>query len=185
MKDHLSVSQASACDEVIELKITGNTKPSKEFRKVRSLSSTGKKGGGYIWPEWIQQLVLEMLVNGTPPSAIRPNIVSQVSLISPDIVIHSLPSARYIRQCRTVLRIIGETLTVYRLAKANTWQQLFTDGTSRRQVALQILIISITENNELRPLILSSAIILEGESSEQQQSAILDMIIRRGQRLQR
>ena len=59
-----------------------------------------------------------------------------------------------------MLRIIGETLTAYRLAKANAWQQLFTDGTSRRQVALQNLIISITENNELRPLILSSAIIL-------------------------
>ena len=55
-------------------------------------------------------------------------------------------------------------------------QQLFTDRTSRRKVALQNLIISITEDDELRPLVFSSAIILEGESSEQQQSTILDMI---------
>ena len=80
-----------------------------------------------------------------------------------------------------MLRIIGETLTAYRLAKASMWQLLFTDGTSRRQVALQNLIISITENYELRPLILSSAIILEGGSSEQQQNAILDDYKRRSE----
>ena len=125
-----------------------------------------------------------MLVNGTPPSAIRPNIVSQATLTTPDIVIHNLPSARYIRKCRTVLRIIGETLTAYRLAKASMWQQLFTDVTSRRQVAIQNLIISIIEDDDLMPLILSSAIILEGESSEQQQSDILDMMTRGGHRLQ-
>ena len=76
-------------------------------------------------------------------------------------------------------------MTAYRLANANNWQQLFIDGTSRRQVALQNLIISVTEDDELGPLVLSSAIILEGETSEQQHDVVLGMILRGGQRLQR
>ena len=41
------------------------------------------------------------------------------------------------------------------------------------------------ENDEIKPLILSSAIILEGETSEQQQAAIIQMITRGGDRLKR
>ena len=114
-----------------------------------------------------------MLVNGNPPSATAPNIVAHVALISPHVIIHELPRNSYIRNSRTVLCIIGETMTAYRLANANNWQQLFTHGTSRRQVALQNLIISVIEDDELRPLVFSSAITLEGETSEQQHDEFL------------
>ena len=71
----------------------------------------------------------------------------------------------------------------YRLAQANTWHQLFTADTSHRQISfhnLNIIIISIIkDDDELRPFILSSSIILEGESSQQKCDAILDMIQRR------
>ena len=83
----------------------------------------------------------------------------------PQTIIKGLPSERFVRSCRTNLRILGETLTSYRLAKANEWDQLFTDGTSRRQVAIQNLLITIKEDNEFKDLIVSSAIIIEGESS--------------------
>ena len=157
----------------------------REFKKVRHVIPGGKVNGGLTWPLWILQLILEMLVNGTPPSAIAKNIQSQAIITQPDIIVHDLPCERYVLNCCTNLRILGETLTAYRLAKADVWQQLFTDGTNRRQIALQNLIISIKEDDELRPLVLSSAIILEGESSEQQCNAILEVIQRSGDRLKR
>ena len=91
---------------------------------------------------------MEILVNGTPPSTITPNIASHVALTSPHITIYELPSISYARNFRTVLRIIDETITAYCLAKANKWQQLFTDGTSSRYIALQNLIISVTEDDK-------------------------------------
>ena len=78
------------------------------------------------------QLVLEMLVNGTPPESISPNITLQIALICPDVKIHNLPSISFIKECRIVFRSLGETLTSYRLAQAKKWEQLFIDGTSRR-----------------------------------------------------
>ena len=86
---------------------------------------------GKEWPLWILQLVLEQLVNGTPPSAISSNIASHASLATPGAIIHDLPGDSYIRQCRTILKIIGETLAAYRLGKQTDWAQLFSDGTSR------------------------------------------------------
>ena len=77
------------------------------------------------------QLVLEMLVNGTPSSAINANIQSHIAITSPIVKIVDLPCDKYIRECRTILRIVGETLTAYQLAKVEGWSQLFTDGTSR------------------------------------------------------
>ena len=38
-----------------------------------------------------------------------------------------------------MIQIIGKTLTAHRLASAEKWDQLFIDGTSRRQIALQNL----------------------------------------------
>ena len=56
---------------------------------------------------------------------------------------------------------------------------MFTGGISRRQIVLQNLIISIFDD-VCRPLVLSSDIVLEGESSEQQCKAIIDMIKKGG-----
>ena len=84
------------------------------------------------------QLILESIANGTPPSSIPANILSHLSIMNPDIEIKQVPSISYVRRCRTILRLVGETLASYRLAKAEDWGQLFTDGTSRRQSAIQI-----------------------------------------------
>ena len=76
------------------------------------------------------QLVLEILLNRTPPSTIAANIASQLALVNPGAKIESLHGECYIRKCRTILRIFGETITAYRLGKQEKWKQLFTDGTS-------------------------------------------------------
>ena len=131
------------------------------------------------------QLILEMLVNGTPPALISPNIDLKIALIRPDVEIRNLPSISFIKEYRTVLCILGEILTSYRLAQSKEWGQLFTNGTSRRQVVLRNLIVSVIDNDEIKPLILSSAIKLEGETSYQQQASILNMISKVGERLKR
>jgi hypothetical protein len=43
--------------------------------------------------------------------------------------------------------IIVQTLTTYRIAKADKWEQFFTDGTSQRQIAFQNLVVSIEEDD--------------------------------------
>ena len=85
-------------------------------------------------------------MNGTPPTAINSNIVTMIKTFSPTTTISELPSIWTIRRARTVLLVVVQTLATYRIAKADKWEQLFTDGTSRRQVAFQDLIISIEED---------------------------------------
>ena len=118
-------------DNVLELKeILDEVKNNKVSKAIRKVREEGKHGGSHTWPLWILQLVLEMLVNGTPPSAVTSNIASQIAIMNPHMKVLELPSLSYVRKCRTILRIIGETLASYRLAKAKDWQQLFTDETS-------------------------------------------------------
>ena len=63
------------------------------------------------------------------------------------------------------------------------WEQVFTDGTSRRQIALQNLVIGLLDDNVLKPLILSSSIISEDETSENQAKEILLKVKSCGERL--
>jgi hypothetical protein len=55
-----------------------------------------------------------------------------------------------------VLLVIVQTLATYWIAKADKWEQLFTDGTSRRQVAFQDVIL-IIEEDELFHLVFNIA----------------------------
>ena len=64
----------------------------------------------------------------------------------PTTTLYELPIIQTIHCARTVFLVIVQTLATYHTAKADQWEQLFTDGTSRRQVALQDLIISIEED---------------------------------------
>jgi hypothetical protein len=86
------------------------------YKKVRVDSL--KPGGSVHWPLWMVQLTMEQLVHGTPPAAIIPNIASQAMITTPGVEIESLPKIRWVQNCRSALRIVGETLTAYRLAQA-------------------------------------------------------------------
>ena len=89
---------------------------------------------------------MELLVNGTPPSAVNKNIISHIRRFCPKCDISELPSIWTIRRARSVLLIVVQTLSVYRLGGAKKWGQIFTDGTSRRQQSFQNLLISIEED---------------------------------------
>ena len=164
---------------VMELQEQG-ARPINDFKKI-----SGGTAGARVWPLWITQLIIEMLINGTPPSAIPPNIAAQAELSMPGKTIDELPSEKYCKDMRAVLQVVVETLVAYRLAKANVWEQLFVDGTCRRQVAMQTLLIAVEEAGMLKPLLVSCSHILEGETSEQQCEAVLDMLERGGKRLTR
>ena len=69
---------------------------------------------------------------------------------------------------------MNEILAALRLGKATSWHQLFTDGTSRRQIAFQNLVIALMEDGKLDPVIVSSCIFIKDETSEKQVEGILE-----------
>ena len=113
-------------------------------------------------------LILEQLVNENPPESISPNIASQVALAIPGVrvIVQELHSINCIHSCQTILRIIGETLAAYRISKVEQWDQFLSKGMGRRHNALQNLVIGVIYDGFLRLLIISTYIILKGETSE-------------------
>ena len=95
----------------------------------------GRRGGESKWPLWMVQLICELLLNGMPESYVPPNIASLDALIHGSKV-KELLSLRFIRECHVVLKIIGETLTYFSLAKSEKWEQAFTYGISRLQISV-------------------------------------------------
>ena len=123
---------------------------------------------------------MEQLVNGTPPTAIPANLVSDEAYLVPFLEVH-VPAVDFCRRMRGELRIVTETLAALQIATAVNWRQLFTDGTSRRQTALLTAIIAIDgPDGNLLPLVLRGAFIATGETSEQQVADIIGKAIERG-----
>ncbi len=117
--------------------------PVEVFGKIRHAQR-----GATLWPLYVWELILEMLINGTPPTAVSSNIVIFIQRFSPRTKIKETPSIWTVRRGRTVLLVVVETLAAYRLSKAKRWGQAHTDGTGRRQIAFQDLAITIEEDIE-------------------------------------
>ena len=143
--------------------------------EIKRQRSVGRRGGSGKWPVHIVLLICELLVNGTPPSAVPANIQTSSAAFT-GAEASELPSVKFVRQCRTVLQNLNETLAALRLGNASTWHQLFTDGTTRRQIAFQNLVIALMEDGDLDPVIVSSCMILEDETSETHVKSIADMV---------
>jgi len=87
----------------------------------------GQKCGQLPWPLYVWDLIMEQLVNGTPPSAVWSNIVLHVKTFSPSTTIKDTISYSILKRAQTVLLVVTQTLAAYRLAKADKWLQVFTD----------------------------------------------------------
>ena len=109
-----------------------------------------EKRGRKSWGHLMWELIIEQLVNGLPPSAVNKNIVAHVRRFSPQCVIKELPSLWTIRRARSVLLVIVQTLSAYRLGEADKWGEVFTDGSARCQESFQNLVISIEEDELYR-----------------------------------
>ena len=149
--------------------------------EIKRERSVGRRGGGSKWPVRIVMLICEMLVNGTAPSAVSSNIKSFAGAFGVDV--HDEPSINYVRQCRVVVQNLNEMLAAFRLGNAKKWKQCFTDGTSRRQIAFQNLVIGIENGEKFESIIASSCIFLENERAEGQVAAIKDKVCRSGSRV--
>lgn len=121
------------------------------------------------------QIICELLIHGTPPSAIPMNIRTIYTTLyneQPD----EIPSINYVRQCRIVIEVIGKMMAAMKLAQAPSWDQLWTDATTRRQIPFTTLIIGLRADNGgttvIDPIVVSSCIFLEDETSESQADGI-------------
>ena len=140
----------------------------KDSRQLKRQKPHGRKGGGVQWPLWVVQVCCELLVTGTPPSAIPSNIGILYDMLSGEKA-DDLPSVNFVRQCRQVVQVLGETMTAMKLSEApkEMWKQIFFDATTRRQTPFQAVIIGLLgEDGILDPVIVSSCIFLEDESAE-------------------
>jgi hypothetical protein len=89
-------------------------------------------------------------------------------------IVKELPGIRFTRYCRTVLAHVTQTLAAYEIALADSIEQSHTDGTSRRQTAMQNFVVRVLSESGSRRITLSSCILAEDESS----ASIADAIIK-------
>ena len=143
-----------------------------EIKKERPI---GRRGGAKRWPVHIVLLICELLVNGTHPSAVPANIQSTCAAFT-GVETKELPSTNFVQECRTVLQNLNETLSAFRLGTADSWHQVFTDGTTRRQIAFQNLVIALMEDGDLDPVIVSSCMFVENETSERCVRSIIETV---------
>ena len=76
------------------------------------------------------------------------------------------------------MEVIGETIVAIKLAHVAKWDQLWYDGTTRRQIPFGALIIGMLagDNNMMDPVVVSSCIFMENETSETQAEGIVDKV---------
>ena len=78
-------------------------------------------------------LIYELLVNGTPHSAI-PSNTQKMSAALTGSEVNELPSLDYVRKCRVVVQNLKDMLAACRLGKTENWHHIFTDSTTRRHI---------------------------------------------------
>ena len=131
------------------------------------------RGRSRHWPLWVVQMICELFVNCTAPTFVPTTIQSIYDTLyneSPE----ELPSVNFVRECRVVVEIIGETLVAIKLGRAEFWDQLWTDSTTRRQIPFTALIIGIlADSGNIDPVVVSSCIFMEDEKSETQVDSIV------------
>ena len=135
-----------------------------------------RRGGSRRWPTWVVLMICELLINGTRPSAVPScihTVYETLYLEAPD----ELPSINFVRECRVLVEVMGETITAIKLANASQWSQLWTDSTTRRQIPFTALIIGVlAESGDVDPVVVSSCIFMEDETSEMQADGIVKKV---------
>jgi hypothetical protein len=154
--------------------LSNNTKL--HMKKEWDTSLRNVRGGSRQWPTWVVLLICELLVHGTAPTAIPNNIQTLYTTLYGKVP-EELPSVNYVRECRVVVEVMCETMAAIKLAESPEWGQLFTDGTSRRQISFTALIVGVlSDAGQINPIVISSCIFSEEETSQSIVDAILDKV---------
>ena len=120
-----------------------------------------------MWPHWVVEMVIELLSHPTPPSCISANILTIAEALLPDMqVVHELPGLSWIRDARGLMTYLTKTMAAYQLAIVETYDQLFTDGTSRRHTPMQNVVIGWMSEQGFKTLVLNNAILATNETGE-------------------
>jgi hypothetical protein len=123
-------------------------------------------------------MICELLINGTQPLAVPScthTVYETLYKEEPD----ELPSVNFVRECRVFVEVMGETLTAMKLANVPQWSQLWTNATTRRQVPFTALIIGVhAESGDIDPVVISSCIFMEVETSKMQVDGIVKKVTR-------
>ena len=117
----------------------------------------------------------------TVPSAIPGNISTMYSTLYGNEPKEHPPSPDFVRRCRTIVQVIGETIGAIKLASAKEWGQLWTDATARRQIPFTALIIGLMpdpgdDDAVIDPVVVSSCIFTETESADSQAEGIINKV---------
>ena len=147
------------------------------FEELELELEFGKGRGGGRYPLWVAQACIELLLSGTPPSAVPTNIAIMYETLYQKEA-KMIPSKQFVRQMRACIEVMGETITALLLsnASAEQWKQIFFDTTSRRQIPFQTVIIGLMNNGKIDPIVLSSHIFMADESSETTVDSIFDKV---------
>ena len=163
-------AQANAILERYKSMVESSVHNKGRMRKEwENAAAARQKGGRRKWPVWVVQLVCELLVNGTPPSAVQGNIIIMYETLYGKGPVEPPPSLSFVRECRLIVQTVGETIAAMKLANAPSWAQLWTDATTRRQLPFTALIIGLLgtgEDDVIDPVVVSSCIFMEDESAE-------------------
>ena len=116
-------------------------------------------------------------MNGSPPSAI-PSSIGTLFATLYDEELKKLPSLNFVRQCRVLVQIIGETITAMKLAACPDWAEIFFDSTTQRQIPFTAVVISLMGDGPdiIDSIIVSSCIVLEDKTSEKQVDGIVNKV---------
>ena len=147
---------------------------SRDLKRKRAVK---KQGGASQWESWVVLLICELLIIGIPPRAIPRRIYTLYEMLT-GVEPTEVPSVSFIRRCRTVVQVVGETIAVWKLSDADSWRQIFTDATSCWQCEFQALVVGLMdEYGFLDPVIFSSCFFLENETSQTTFDTIVDKVI--------
>ena len=147
------------------------------IQKIWIRNKNGKRGGALAWPHHVVLMIMEQLSNRTPPSCIASNILSMTAAIMPsavDDIVKQLPTTRFIRSVRSLLVVTTKTLAAYAVAKLPSFQQIFTDGTSRRQHELINVLIGYTTDDGMKTVTLDNMILAADKKSISTAKAIMN-----------
>jgi hypothetical protein len=152
-----------------ELEETSRDALAKEkLEQVPTFGMVGKgtgRGRGRVWPWWLRVMIYEQLVNGTRPSAVVKNIVSDAAYLVPWLEVYT-PTTRSVRRMRYELRLVGKAIAAYRVARAIRIMTLGSDGTEKLQVSLLTSNVQIETKDGAEDVILEAAYVTRGKTAE-------------------
>lgn len=147
----------------------------RQLKKVRVNAENGKPGGGMVYPQWVMTAICELLTCGASPSSIG-KILKVMYQILYDKEPEDVPCINYIRRGRMVLAVFNETMSAMKLAIAESWDQLCTDATTRRQIPFTALIIGLLGEDTIDQVIVSSCILTDDETAVTQAEGIIEKV---------